>query len=65
MSRTQDANVAPPDTKLFSPGARRVHLNMGNGGNVGLLPPAEDYGNKEPNHTGIDDEEVFEDKEGF
>ena len=65
MARTQDGNVAPLDTEFFSPGAQRLHLNMGKGGIVGLLPPEDVHRNTEVNHTGVDDEEIFEDEEGW
>ncbi|ORY69638.1 S-adenosyl-L-methionine-dependent methyltransferase [Pseudomassariella vexata] len=66
MARTQDSyNVAPLDSGLFLPGARRVHLNMGKGGIIGILPPEEAYRNTEPDYTGPEDVEVFEDEEGW
>ncbi|TVY84602.1 Methyltransferase ptaH [Lachnellula suecica] len=65
MARTEDGNVAPLDPELFSPGAKRVHLNMGKGGIIGLLPPEDAHLNTEPNYTGSDDVEVFEDEEGW
>ncbi|KUI60116.1 hypothetical protein VP1G_07325 [Cytospora mali] len=66
MARTQDRyNVAPLDTEVFLPGARRVHLNMGRGGIVGLLPPEEAHRNMEPDYSGPDDVEIIEDEEGW
>ncbi|KAI3318562.1 S-adenosyl-L-methionine-dependent methyltransferase [Xylariaceae sp. AK1471] len=66
MARTQDRyNVAPLDPTYFLPGARRVHLNMGHGGIVALLPPEDAHKNVEPSHTGIYDIESFEDEEGW
>lgn len=65
MARTQDGNVAPLDTKSFLPGARRLHLNFGKGGIIGPLPPEDVHRNTEVNHTGVDDEEIFEDEEGW
>jgi len=66
MANTQDGyNVAPLDPELFSPGAKRVHLNMGKGGIIGLLPPEDAHRNTEPNYTGPDDVEIFEDEEGW
>lgn len=65
MARTQDGNVAPLDPKFFLPGAKRLHLNMAKGGIIGPLPPEEVHRNTEVNHTGIDDEEIFEDEEGW
>ncbi|KAH8597595.1 S-adenosyl-L-methionine-dependent methyltransferase [Bisporella sp. PMI_857] len=66
MARTQDGyNVAPLDPKLFRPGAQRVALNMSRGGIARLLPPEEAHRNKEPNYTGPDDIEIFEDEEGW
>jgi hypothetical protein len=66
MARTEDdANIAPLDTRFFAPGAKRVHLNMANGGIVGLLPPENAHLNIEPNHTGADDEILFEDEKGW
>ena len=65
MARTQDGNLAPLDTSFFLPGAQRLHLNMGNGGIIGPLPPEDVHRNTEIKHTGIDDEELFEDEEGW
>lgn len=66
MARTQgNYNVAPLDPELFQQGATRVHLNMRNGGIIELLPPEEAHRNKEPNYTGPDDVEVFEDEQGW
>ncbi|KAL9111226.1 MAG: hypothetical protein Q9227_004304 [Pyrenula ochraceoflavens] len=66
MSRTQDRyNVAPLDPELFLPGAKRVHLNMTKGGLVGPLPPEDAHKNKEPDYTGPNDVEAFEDEEGW
>lgn len=62
MARTQDnANIAPLDTRFFAPGAKRVHLNMANGGIVGILPPENAHLNTEKEHTGAGDEILFED----
>ncbi|KAJ5698556.1 hypothetical protein N7462_000561 [Penicillium macrosclerotiorum] len=61
MARSQDLyNVAPLDERLFRPGARRIHLNMENGGLTGLLPPERQDEVTEPDHTGPRDLEVFE-----
>jgi hypothetical protein len=66
MSRTQDRyNVAPLDLELFKPGALRVHLNMKKGGIVRLLPPEEAHRNQEPNYSGPDDVDVFEEEDGW
>ncbi|KAL5316087.1 hypothetical protein ACEPPN_016964 [Leptodophora sp. 'Broadleaf-Isolate-01'] len=66
MARTQGSyNVAPLDPELYHAGALRVHLNMGKGGIIELLPPEEAYRNKEPNYTGPDDVEIFEDEKGW
>ena len=66
MARTQDGyNVAPLDPALYSLGAQRVHLNMGKGGLIGMLPPEHAHRYKEPNFTGPDDVEIFEDEEGW
>lgn len=65
MARTQDGNVAPLDPDFFLPGAQRLHLKMGKGGIIGLLPPEDFHRNSEIKHTGIDDEEIFEDEEGW
>ncbi|KAL4942082.1 hypothetical protein BDV06DRAFT_193086 [Aspergillus oleicola] len=66
MASTQDdANIAPLSTDLFEPGAIRLHLNMGQGGIVSLLPPEEAHRNTEPNYTGKTDEVLFEDEEGW
>ena len=66
MSRTQDRyNVAPLDPEWFLPGAKRVHLNMGNGGLIEMLPPEAAHKNVEPNNTGPDDVELFEEEEGW
>lgn len=66
MARTQGSyNVAPLDPDIFSPGAQRVHLNMGNGGIIELLPPEYAGKNTEPNYTGPDDVEIFDDEDGW
>jgi SAM-dependent methyltransferase len=66
MARTQDSyNVAPLDPALFAPGALRIHLNMGQGGVQGMLPPEEAHRNTEPNYSGDDDVDVHEDDEGW
>ena len=65
MARTQDGNVAPLDPNLFVPGAKRLYLNMTKGGIIGPLPPEDVHRNTEVNHTGIDDEESFENEEGW
>jgi len=57
-------NVAPLDERLFEPGARRIHLNMGEGGLTSLLPP-EVAASGEPNYTGPGDVEVWEEEEGW
>lgn len=66
MARTQDSyNVAPLDPELFATGAKRVHLNMSKGGITRLLPPEDAHRNKEPNYTGPNDIEIFEDEDGW
>ncbi|KAL4815786.1 S-adenosyl-L-methionine-dependent methyltransferase [Aspergillus spinulosporus] len=66
MARTQDnANVAPLSTDFFEPGAIRLHLNMGRGGIVSILPPEEAHRNTEPVYSGETDEILFEDEEGW
>ena len=66
MARTEDKyNVAPLDPELFAPGAQRVHLNMGNGGIQGILPPEEAHRNAEPDYNGPNDVETFEEQEGW
>lgn len=66
MARTQGAyNVAPLSTRLFAPGARRVHLNMGQGGILGMLPSEAALLDTEPSFTGSDDVETFEDEQGW
>ncbi|KAK4118006.1 S-adenosyl-L-methionine-dependent methyltransferase [Parathielavia appendiculata] len=56
-------NVAPLDERLFAPGARRIRLNMGNGGLTSLLPPEIEA--TEPSYTGPHDVEVWEAEEGW
>ncbi|KAF2205775.1 hypothetical protein GQ43DRAFT_361627, partial [Delitschia confertaspora ATCC 74209] len=66
MERSTDGyNVAPLDEKLFVTGARRIHINMENGGIAGILPP--EMGNEEPEpiHTGEHDVETVENEEGW
>ena len=66
MARTQDKyNVASLDPHFFEAGAKRVHLNMTNGGITGILPPEAAHRNVEPNHTGPDDIESYEDDDGW
>ncbi|KAI2613406.1 S-adenosyl-L-methionine-dependent methyltransferase [Hypoxylon sp. NC1633] len=66
LARTQGLyNVAPLSPKLFAPGALRVHLNMGNGGMHVLVPPETEHMVREPNYTGPDDVEIFENEEGW
>lgn len=66
MARTDGFyNVAPLDPSLFAPGALRVHLNMREGGLTPLLPPEMADLDVEPNHTGPDDIQTFEDEEGW
>nr|UYO77180.1 methyltransferase protein [Trichoderma calamagrostidis] len=65
MARTGEANMAPLDSKMFVPGAQRIHLNMRSGGIVSLLPPEEAHRNREPNYTGPNDEVIFEEEEGW
>lgn len=56
-------NVAPLSEQLFKPGARRIHLNMAEGGLTSLLPPTEKK--SEPNYTGANDVVAFENEEGW
>ena len=56
-------NVAPLDERFFEPGARRVHLNMGEGGLTSLLPPEVEA--TEPSYIGPGDVEVWEEEEGW
>ncbi|PHH92981.1 hypothetical protein CDD83_2814 [Cordyceps sp. RAO-2017] len=66
MARTQDTyNVAPLDPSLFAPGAQRIHLNMGQGGVQGMLPPEEAHRNTEPDYTSPSDVVVHEVDEGW
>ena len=66
MAKIQNGyNVAPLDSELFLPGAKRVHLNTGKGGITRLLPPEEAHRNTESNYTGPDDIEVFENEDGW
>jgi SAM-dependent methyltransferase len=65
MARTQEANVGPTDTQLFLPGAKRVFLNWESGGIVKLVPPEEANKVVEINYTGPNDEESFENEEGW
>lgn len=68
MARTQDRyNTSPLDPELFLPGAKRVNLNMKDGGIVGLLSVeiAEAYGHVEPDYQGPDDVETFEEEDGW
>ncbi|EMD66889.1 hypothetical protein COCSADRAFT_282588 [Bipolaris sorokiniana ND90Pr] len=66
MARTEGTyNTAPLDTSLFQPGAQRVHLNMHRGGLTGMLPASKTHLNTEPNHTGPDDVDVFEEEAGW
>lgn len=58
-------NVAPLDPSHFAHGALRIHLNMRQGGLTPLLPPEMAHLYVEPNHTGPDDIEIFEDEEGW
>jgi SAM-dependent methyltransferase len=64
MVRTQ-GNLAPLDGNLWERGAKRVNLNMGQGGITTMLPPEEAYRNTEPTHVGQDDEIVFQDEDGW
>lgn len=66
MARTDGFyNVAPLESNQFAPGALRVHLNMREGGLTPLLPPEMAHLGTEPNHTGPDDIETFEDEDGW
>ncbi|KAK2604256.1 hypothetical protein N8I77_007200 [Diaporthe amygdali] len=66
MARTQGTyNVAPLNRELFEAGAQRIHLNMRSGGIQGMLPPEEAHRDKQPNYTGPDDVETYEDDEGW
>ncbi|KAK3291282.1 S-adenosyl-L-methionine-dependent methyltransferase [Chaetomium fimeti] len=66
MARTQGVyNVAPLDPSLFRAGAKRIHLNMREGGVQGMLPPEEAHRNTEPDYAGPDDVEVHETDEGW
>jgi SAM-dependent methyltransferase len=58
-------NVAPLDPGLFAPGALRIHFNMKEGGLTPLLPPEMAHLDVEPNHTGPNDIQTFEDEEGW
>ncbi|KAI9667454.1 MAG: hypothetical protein M1821_000270 [Bathelium mastoideum] len=65
MARTENGNVAPLDPALFSTGAKRIHLNMGQGGFTKLMPPEEAHRNTESDYTGPNDVEDFESEEGW
>ncbi|KAK8045577.1 hypothetical protein PG993_005601 [Apiospora rasikravindrae] len=66
MARTQGRyNVAPLGPELFAPGAQRVHLNMRHGGIQAILPPEAAHLNTDPDFTGPDDVEIFEEEEGW
>ena len=66
MARSQDGyNVAPLDPEWFLPAAQRVHLNMEKGGLTRLLTREEEEKLAEPNYTGPDDIETFEQEEGW
>lgn len=56
-------NVAPLDGALFEPGARRIHLNMAQGGLTSLLPP--EAAAPEPDYTGLSDVEAWEEEAGW
>lgn len=56
-------NVAPLDGSLFESGARRIHLNMGQGGLTSLLPP--EVAAIEPDYTGPSDVEIWEEEAGW
>ncbi len=56
-------NVAPLDAQLFEPGARRIHLNMEEGGLTSLLPP--EVKPTEPDYTSPYDVEVWEKEAGW
>ncbi|EED18960.1 conserved hypothetical protein [Talaromyces stipitatus ATCC 10500] len=64
MARTQDQyNVAPLDRALFADNLR-IHVNMGNGGIQGMLPPEFAHRNTEPNYS-EGDNEMDEDMDGW
>jgi len=64
MARTQGPyNVAPLSTELFRPGALRIHINMREGGILGMLPPEEAHRDTEPSFNGPDDVEVHVEEE--
>ncbi|KAJ4389523.1 hypothetical protein N0V93_006993 [Gnomoniopsis smithogilvyi] len=66
MARTDGLyNVAPLDLRYFAPGALRIHLNMSKGGFTPLLPPEMTQFDIEPNHTGPDDVQAFENETGW
>ncbi|KAK5654607.1 hypothetical protein OQA88_7237 [Cercophora sp. LCS_1] len=56
-------NVVPLEDTVWEKGAKRVHLNMGQGGLTDLLPPGE--ARTERDYTGEADEVVWEDEEGW
>ncbi|KAI1877579.1 hypothetical protein JX265_003587 [Neoarthrinium moseri] len=58
-------NVAPLSPDLFIPGAKRYHLNMTHGGNMTLIPPEQENKETQPGYTGPDDDEIFQDEEGW
>jgi ubiquinone/menaquinone biosynthesis C-methylase UbiE len=66
MERSQDGyNLAPLDNEFFLPGAKRVRLNMSYGGITGLLPEELRSQSAEPDYTGINDEIIYENEEGW
>ncbi len=66
MARTQDRyNVAPLDQALFTPGAQRINLNMGQGGIRECCLPRRLTEIPKRNYTGPDDVEIDEDEEGW
>jgi SAM-dependent methyltransferase len=67
MLRTQGTyNVAPLPRETFAPGALRIHLNMTDAGIQSMLPLDDVYQTiSEPNYTGPDDVEIYEDDEGW
>ncbi|GAM37895.1 hypothetical protein TCE0_033r08200 [Talaromyces pinophilus] len=58
-------NVVPLDEKFFKPGAKRIHLNMDQGGLTALLPPEYEQKASEPDYTGPKDVVTFEKEDGW
>jgi SAM-dependent methyltransferase len=63
MARTQGTyNVAPLSRELFAPRARRININMAQGGIQGMLPPEEAHRDTEASHVGSDDVKTWEEE---